>query len=252
MGIMVHRCAANAFVVGLAFVPAVASAAPNVALYDLASQCGYRYSFIGAEQAVALTRHGLALKVRPGAELYEFNDREIPVDGAQPYYADGDIFVSPSLAARFRRYASCDPSRRVAETTTTGGTALGGALNAATGTLNVEGPTAIDTISAKQIPEQSQIAVNGSATPNARVALTLYAIPAHDLPEVVVSRTRLRADEKGQFSAVISTASLFYPGSLVRLTADTESGSSKTVPITLVPPNHDKDVPSDRLEPGMR
>jgi hypothetical protein len=170
--------------------------------------------------------------IRPGVTEYEVNDR-VEFTDAAPAYVNGDLLVSRSLSARLARLAllaeakdeSSVALRSTAEQITAGGTI----------TIDVRPQTGSEALN-----------VSGRAPSGAPVTLTLLATISPDLPTIVVSRHDVQADANGQFAAVISIASDYLRGSLLRVVATSAGATPASATVTVGAPNAGATVPFDK------
>ena len=210
-----------------------------MSLTNVAHLLGYHYAYLGPDEAVALSRPGLVVIVRPGAPLFDMNDRSIPVPGQVPAYKDGDVYVSSAMVATLR--------------------ALGGPRPADGRTIAMQphhGPQVrpvIDSLSAMHIEGDQALHVEGQATPYAAITLTLVSKLSRSIPDVIVSRMHVSADKSGQFSGRVAIAPVFFTGSLYTIVAATDANTSRSVTtvVSEFPNGHSK-VPSEEMERGMR
>lgn len=211
-------------------IPALpAGAAPLVSVKDAAAHDGYRYTWSPDAANVVLSRAGIVIVLRPGAQVYQVNDRDEVADAA-PSYAHGDLFVTPSLADRLQVLA-----RRYSPTAGQGKDRIATADQSAQGTISLE---------ARQLQGAESIAVEGTAPPNAPVTITLLAIVSSEVPTIVVSRHEIVTDVSGRFGAVIPIASAYERGTLLRVIATSLPGvASASAQLITGAPNDGVDVP---------
>ncbi|TAM76110.1 hypothetical protein EPN44_06675 [bacterium] len=224
--------------VALLVMPFAASSAQgDLPLARVAHQSGMSYAWLGVERAVSLTRKGLVIVVRPGANEYEVNDR-VEVAAQAPRYAAGDLYVSPVLAKRIEtlarsaaKFAASAPRVREA-----------GAAMPRTGPLS--GQLAIE---AQPLAGREAIVVNGQAPQGAPVTITLFGTLSSDLPTVVLSRHDVQADVNGRFQAVIPIASDYVRGSILHVVATSAPGvSPASAQLIVGPPNPQVSVPAEQ------
>jgi hypothetical protein len=210
-----------------------AQAQPSrVSLTAVAARSAYNLQWLLPEQSVRLYRPGLVIVIRPGVTEYEVNDR-VEFTDAAPAYVNGDLLVSRSLSARLARLAllaeakdeSSVALRSTAEQITAGGTI----------TIDVRPQTGSEALN-----------VSGRAPSGAPVTLTLLATISPDLPTIVVSRHDVQADANGQFAAVISIASDYLRGSLLRVVATSAGATPASATVTVGAPNAGATVPFDK------
>jgi hypothetical protein len=202
-------------------------------LAAVANHDGYNVQWLLPERSVRLYRPGLVIVIRPGATMYEVNNR-VEFTDAAPRYVNGDMLVSSSLAARLARLASIvaasqTPTRQVRFAQAPA--MAGGAI-----TLDVH----------PQIGSES-IAVSGHAPSTAPVTITLLATISPDLPTVVVSRHDVQPDSSGQFQATISIAPDYIRNTTLRVLATSAAGTTPaSAAITVGAPNQGVTVPFDQ------
>ncbi|GAC1395347.1 MAG: hypothetical protein NVS3B17_15420 [Vulcanimicrobiaceae bacterium] len=223
-----------------------AIAAQDTALMQVAANLGYSYSYLGPEDAAALSRPGVTIVIRPGERLFDVNDRTEAMNGPAPRFALNDIFVSDSLVARLRQLASIYPSYQSVERTTVVTSSVPMARPA-----DVKG--AITDLTVAQIPGQQEIAVGGKAPANLPITLTLVGTFSKELPDVVLSRRIVTTDTNGTFKSDVSLASGYYRGAILTLVASSVAGiESATSQFEAKAPNAAVSVPADRLPRSIR
>ena len=221
------------FALIVALLTAQSSAQRATASLDAtAAHDGYTMQWLLPTRSVGLFRPGLAIVLRPGAVMYEVNDR-VELTDTPPVYENGDVLISSTLAARLARLASMpaaagrysgsdQPSVHVAQ-------------QPATGAI---------TIDVHPVPGSEAVAVTGHAPPSAPVTITLLATISSDLPTVVVSRHDTQPDVNGNFQATISIAPNFVRNTYLRVLATSAAGSTPaSAQITVGPPNAGQTVP---------
>lgn len=202
-------------------------------LNAVAAHDGYNVQWLLPERSVRLYRPGMVIVIRPGVTQYEVNDRVEFADAA-PRYVNGDILVSPSLAARLGRLASIAAASQRPEREVRFAQAL---------------PVASGPITLEVQPQKGNeaLAVSGHAPSAAPVTITLLATLSPDLPTVVVSRHDVQPDANGQFQATISIASDYLRGSTLRVLATSATGATPaSATITVGAPNAGVTVESDK------
>lgn len=100
-------------------------------------------------------------------------------------------------------------------------------------------------LEARQLKGSEAISVTGSSAPNVRTTLSLYATISSDLPDVLVSRHDVQADQNGRFGAVIPIASAYQRGTLLRVLAISATGATGDAHLSLDAPNAGIAVPFD-------
>lgn len=216
---------------GLPALPA--GAAQREALAPVAAHSGYTYRWSPQNSAVVLSRPGIVVVLRPGAQVYEVNDHDEVADAA-PSYSRGDLYVTPSLAAHLQALA-----RRFSPA------AARGAETLASGDANVRGSI---TMEARQLQGSEAITVQGSAPASAPVTITLLAVVSSDIPTIVVSRNDVVTDANGRFEAIIPIASAYERGTLLRVVATSSPGvASAQTQLVMEAPNNGVTVPLEQL-----
>ena len=179
-------------------------------LATVAHRLGFVYAYLGPDDVVSLTGHGLSLIVRPGVPYFTVNDRVVPVEGDAPTYQSGDLFISPAfshqLTAIERAAASKQrPSRSEAM-----------AENPAH--INVAAPGGpmqnVNAVSLNSVKGSDDVSVSGEATPGALVAIVLKATSDPLLPLIFLNRSFAVAGPNGQFQLKIPTAPEYFTGSV--------------------------------------
>lgn len=227
-----------------ALFPLAAAAGPSAtALATVARQLGYHYAYLGPDDAVSLSRPGLQIVVRPGTPLFDLNDRSVPIEGAAPFYKDGEVFVSPELVSTLRRLAAeSAPPPRTADI-----------RPAELPIAKLPAHVAIVGLKATHVEGSQALAVTGTAAPGAPITLHLMARLSSSIPDVSVSRTRVVADRNGFFSARVSIAPVYFNGALLTVVANGEGDSTRSVTaeVNEFPNGHTK-VPSEDMPRAMR
>jgi hypothetical protein len=233
-----------AAVAAVALLPlSVSAQQPSTSLTAVARQLGFHYAYLGPDEAVALSRPGLVVVLRPGEPLFEVNDRSIPVDGPSPTYNDGEIYVSARMVAELRRLIG--PTVRVARAST--------ASVRPEYAVTPTGPITIDALSAAHIEGDQALHVEGQATPNAAITLTLMARLSSSIPDVVVSRSHVSANSHGVFQSRVAVAPVYFANSQLIVVAASDSDTTRSV-TAMVPedPNSHTKVPSEDIPRAMR
>ena len=206
-----------------------AGAAPLVPVKNVAARDGYRYDWSPDAPSVVLSRAGIVVVLRPGAPVYQVNDR-VEVADAPPSYLNGDLFVTGALANRLDVLAE-----RHSSAAQTGTERTAAADQSARGAISLE---------ARQLQGAEALSVDGTAPPNAPVTITLLAIVSSDVPTIVVSRHDVVTDVSGRFGAVIPIASAYERGTILRVVATSLSGAgSASAQLVTGAPNDGADVP---------
>lgn len=222
--------------IGMVLSPAIAlSQTSGESLSALAARDGYSMQWLLPEREVALYRAGLVIVVRPGAQLYEVDDR-VEVTDSAPRYINGDLLVSSQFAQRLKQLASFQsPPSQPREP---------GAPPAP----NFRGSISIEM---QPLPGSEDVTVNGQAPPGAPVTLTLLATISSDLPTILVSRHDVQPDVNGRFTATLPIASDYYHGSILRVLATSTFGvTPATANIMVDAPNRaETNLPADAWPP---
>jgi hypothetical protein len=236
---------ATALALAVAMTSSTAAfAAHQTALAQAAAQLGYAYSYLGPEDAVALTKPGVTVVIRPGERLFDVNDRTEAMDGSAPQFSHSDIFISDSLLARLKQISAKYPSQP-------SGGARAIVIQNGSAVANVSG--AITGLALSQVPGKLDIAVSGKAPANLPISLTLYATFTTEIPDVVVSRNEVVSDADGSFKTEIPPSSAYYHGAILTVVASSVSGvASAKSKIVLKAPNLTTVVPNDQEPKGIR
>jgi len=223
-------------------VPA-AFAAHQTALMKAAAELGYAYSYLGPEDAVALTKPGVTIVIRPGERLFDVNDRTEAMDGSAPVFSRSDIFISDALFARLRQISAKYPSQTSGER----------ALIVQNGSTVTNATGAITGLGLSQVPGKQDINVWGKAPANLPIMLTLVGTFTKEIPDVVISRNEVVSDADGTFKTEIPPASAFYSGAILTVVASSVSGVSiAKAQIVLKLPNANVAVPNDEIPKSIR
>ena len=192
-----------------------AAAGDLVPLARLAPALGYTYTWIAAESAVALTRPGLYVLVRPGNRLYDVND-VVESTAVLPVFRDNDIYVAAPLAARLRSLALADVAHSAAANLA--------AVRPVTPAPVVHGALTVSTVPTYT---SDAVVVSGTGPPNVPVIITLSADITRELPRVTLSRTTLVTDSAGKFTGRVTPAPLAVRNSVVLVSATSLPGVSE-------------------------
>ncbi len=236
-----NRYSISAVLVGVVVTASssIAVAANETALTKAAADLGFAYSYLGPEDAAALTRPGVTIVIRPGERLFDVNDRTEAMDGPAPRFAYNDIYVSDSLVARLRQLAARYPSNVGTERAIV-------VSNAAplAATSNLTG--AISNLQVAQIVGQQMVSVGGRAPANAPITLTLVGTFSTELPDVVLNRQTVTADRRGTFQADLPIASGYYRGGILTVVASSIPGiTSARTQLAAKAPNAGTSIPAD-------
>jgi hypothetical protein len=220
-----------------------AFATHQTSLMTAAYELGYAYSYLGPEDAVALTKPGVTIVIRPGERLFDVNDRTEAMEGSAPRFSHSDIFISDALFARLRQLSAKYPSQ------STGERAI--VVQNGSAVTNVSG--AIAQLYLAQVPGKLDIAVSGKAPGNLPITLTFYATLTTQIPDVVVSRNEIVSDANGTFKTDITPASAYYYGGILTVVASSVTGVTPAKSqIVLKAPNDATIVPNDLEQKSIR
>ena len=235
--------AALLIALGATAMPAFAE--HRTALRSAAAQLGYAYAYLGPEDAVALTKTGVTIVIRPGERLFDVNDRTEAMEGTAPEFHLSDILISDAFYKRLRaisvRYPSAvpPPPERYAPP----GSVERGPVAAG----------AISKLTVSQIPGTQEVAVGGKAPANLPITITLAATLSNELPDVVLSRHLVTADPDGTFKTDLSIAPGYFRGSILSVVASSGVGVAPArTTIVLKAPNGGVTVPAEALPKGVR
>lgn len=248
-----NRAAIGALLTLVASQSAVTAEARDFSLTRAAADLGFRYSTLGPEGAVSLTRPGLTILVRPGELLYDVNDETEVIDGSPPRYSRGDIFVSGSFVARLRQLAAhYSPQAKgqpnvILVTRLEQPAAVGAALTAS------EVTGAITGLEAFQLPGSQILAVSGKSPGKLPITLTLVGTFSGEVPDVVLSRISLTSDANGSFLTNLPLAPGYFRGAILTVVASSVSGvTSARTQVIAKAPNGTLPIPADEVKPSNR
>jgi hypothetical protein len=224
-------------------VPAVVQAQEGYALSKVAADLGYKYAYLGPEDAITLSRPGVTILIRPGNVLFDVNDRTESMQGSPPVFDLDEVYVSESFVDRLRQIAAHYPAAAI----TIGGTP--------SVVVDTRGPRlsgrvsgAVSSLAIAQAPGQFRILVDGKAPANLPITITLVQTPSKWLPDVVLSRSVTSTDADGRFHADISAAPGWFTGSIISVTASSVPGiTTRTAQIVMKQPNENVNVPADNI-----
>jgi len=239
-----NRFTTSAMVAGfiVTMSSSIALAANETALMKAAADLGYAYSYLGPEDAAALTRPGVTIVIRPGERLFDVNDRTEAMDGPAPRFAYNDIFISNMLIARLRQLAARYPANVSGERALVVSVPVPYAAP-----FDLTG--AISNLRVAQIPGQQMLGVGGTAPANAPITLTLVGTFSSELPDVVLNRQVVTADSKGSFVTDLPIASGYYRGGILTVVASSVPGITPArAQVAAKAPNGAIIVPAD-VEP---
>jgi hypothetical protein len=240
-----NRLATGAAIVAAIFATAPAAIAGHeTPLSKAAADLGFQYSYLGPEDAVALTKAGVTVVIRPGESLFDVNDRTEAVEGNAPRFSHNDIYISDQLLRRLRQisahYGGPSGDHEIAVTSgqPSGYNAISGAIS---------GLTVV------QSPGKQEISVGGKAPANAPITLTLIGTFSSEIPDVVLSRHEVTADVDGTFKTDLSIAPGYYRGGILTLVASSVAGVSPAkAHIVMKAPNGTVSVPADQVPRSIR
>jgi len=225
--------------------PPVSYACHDTPLVKVAADLGYSYGYLGPEDAVALSRPGVTVVIRPGERLFDVNDRTESVDGPAPHFYRNDVYICDELYARLRQIAARYPS-------VPGGQRAIVVVNPnAAGAAAVSG--AITNLTLTQVPGAQSVAVTGRSPASLPITLTLSGTFSNELPDVVLNRTLLTADADGTFKTTVPVASGFFRGAILTMVASSVTGVTPArTKIVLKAPNDAVTVPAEQEPRGIR
>lgn len=202
------------FVAALAMAPlvtgaALAQPAPAQPLAVVAHRLGFTYAYLGPDDEVSLTGHGITVLVRPGDPFFSVNDRREPVRGGAPQYRGSDVYVSPAFYAQL---SSIERSASLANDMSLSKSSISGAGRIDLDTTP-EAPRHVAKLDLSPMKGTEDVVVSGTATPGALVTIVLKAIAAPQLPTIFLNRSFTIAKGDGTFSTRISTAPEYFNGS---------------------------------------
>ena len=220
----------------MAATPAV-FAAHQISLTKAAAELGYAYSYLGPEDAVALTKPGVTIVIRPGERLFDVNDRTEAMEGSAPRFSLSDIYISDAFFNRLRQISAKYPSQ----------TAGDRAIVVQNGPYSASATGSISGLTLVQAPGEQNITVSGKAPGNLPITLTLVGSFSQEIPDTVISRNEVVSDADGRFKLDISPAPAYYRGAILTLVASSVSGVSPAkAQIVLKAPNGTTAIPGDQ------
>lgn len=235
-----NRLALGAALASAAFAAVTPAAvqARDVALTRIAAQLGYVYSYLGPEDAVALTRPGVTILVRPGERLFDVNDRTEAMLGPAPRFYEHDLFVSPQFVARLRALAAQfgGLTAQAPQAVTTG--TVVAAATYVTGSIGE--------LVVRQVPGTQQVDVSGKApSGNLPITLTLIGTFWPEIPDAVLNRRQVFTDDGGHFRTTVSIAPGYLRGAYLTVVASSVPGvASASLRFEMKAPNGDAAVPA--------
>ena len=131
------------------------------------------------------------------------------------------------------------------------------AVTVVNSSATVSAPTAgtgsISSLEAHQIPGTQELSVSGKAPANLPITLTLIGTFSSEIPDVVLSRSRLSSDADGSFTARVSIAPGYLRGAYLTLVASSVPGvTSATYRLQAKAPNGDVSVPAEEPQRSVR
>ena len=243
-----HRLAMVALFVLSSYAAAtVAVEAHDVALTMVAANLGYQYAYLGPEDAVALTRPGVVILIRPGERLFDVNDRTETVDGPPPHFYQSDLYVSATFIGRLRQIASHYPLASLAERSEVAGRS----------NTDLDLPTqvngAISALDVRQVPGQQELSVSGKGPANVPITLSLVGTFSSEIPDVVLTRTKVFTSNDGRFSADVSVAPGYFRGAYLTVVASSLPGvKPQSYRMVTQAPNADVSVPGEQEQRSIR
>jgi hypothetical protein len=246
---MVNRWAVGAACISVAFAataPAAIEAKGDIALSRVAAELGFTYAYLGPEDAVALSRPGVTILVRPGELLFDVNDRTEAMSGAPPHFYQSDVYVSPQFVARLRAIAARYPVVILGS----GGTVIG--RTPVADTHQITG--SIVELTVKQLTGTQQVDVSGKAPArNLPITITLIGTFSSEIPDTVLSRRQVYADEDGRFRTTIPIAPGYMRGALLTLVASSVPGvATASLRFEVKAPNGDVSVPAEQTPHSLQ
>jgi hypothetical protein len=250
----VKRVAIGAFLALVTSQMTVAAQARDYSLASVAAALGYTYAYLGPEDAVALSRPGVTIVIRPGERLYDVNDDTEAIDGPAPRFERSDLLVSDAFVVRLRQIAQRYPVQPGDRTVTAVTKPLPGALlSQANEPSTAQATGAIGDLSVRQVPGTQKLAVSGKAPPNLPITLTLVGAFSAEIPDVVLSRTTVTSDASGSFEKTLSIAPGYFRGALLTLVASSVSGvTSASEQLEAKAPNGTTPIPADEVPKSDR
>ncbi len=225
-------------VAALALVPLLASgtnarAATAEPLAVVAHRLGFVYAYLGPDDEVSLTGHGITVLVRPGDPFFSVNDRREPVRGETPRYRDSDIVVSRQF---IRQLTEIERAAAFANDT-----ALAKSYVSGSGRIDLDphvsaAPRKVTTVDLSPVQGTEDVLVSGSATPGSLVAIVLKAIASPGLPTIFLNRSFAVTGTDGKYAMRISTAPEYFNGSTFLAEAASVDDASPVVARYTPPP----------------
>ena len=215
---------ARSIIIGLAAISMsthAVSAGEERTLTSVAAADGYTFEWLPTEGGAVLTRPGVRIVLRADRLFYEVNNAT-PIADRAPEFDGEDLRISPALAERLRQIAlrTAAAAPNPLET-----------VRIASGTAATARPLTID---AKQVPGRLALALSGSGTPNAVIAITLTAEMSSELPVVTIRRSTLTVGSDGTYATAVGYGLYIHKGTRLSASAAYASGSGRAVAHVLV------------------
>jgi len=212
----------------ISFVPNGANAqqVSGEPLAAVAHRLGFVYAYLGPDDEVSLTGHGITVLVRPGDPFFSVNDRREPVRGETPRYRDSDIVVSRHFV---RQLTEIERAAAFANDTALAKSYVSGA-----GRIDLDphvsaAPRKVATVDLSPVKGTEDVLVSGNATPGSLVAIVLKAIASPYLPTIFLNRSFAVAGTDGKYEMRISTAPEYFNGSTFLAEASSVDDASPVV-----------------------
>jgi hypothetical protein len=222
--------------------PAVVRAQEGYALSKVAADLGYRYAYLGPQNAVSLYRPGVTILIRPSNVLFQVNDNTESMTGDPPYFYLDELYVSEEFVDRLRQIAAKYPASSAP------GQAPSVVIDRSSPRLPGRASGAVSVLSVTQEPGAFRVLVDGKAPANLPITITLVQTPSKWLPDVVLSRSNTATDADGRFHADLSVAPGWYTGSIISVIVSSVPGvTTRSAQIVMKSPNDNVTVPSDQI-----
>ncbi len=206
--------------------PAFAQGGQNVPLATVARQLGLVYAYLGPDDIVSLSGHGLSVTVRPGEPFFYVNDRSEPVAGGTPTYRGGDIYVSRAFVKQLAALSRVAASANSSTVNSAASRLMRPQLALAPANAM---PRRVTNLRLAGVEGSDNVAVSGKAPPGALVALVLKAVSSPQVPTVFLNRSFVVAASDGTFGIELSTAPEYFQGSVIVVEA---SGIDDAKPVS--------------------
>jgi hypothetical protein len=107
------------------------------------------------------------------------------------------------------------------------------------------------TLALTHVVGSEAVSLAGTAQPNQRLEVALYARFSRDLPTVLLSRRQIAADAAGHYAVTMSTASAFFRDAIViAVVRAPQTDASAQASLLVTAPN--VPAPPDDTPPSMR